>query len=336
MLRRKKRLGAYLLFCSILLVCTPVGRLLTTPAGLSTIFFLETGKTLPPPQTQPSTTAPETEIPATTVPETIPTEAPTVPTEPPETEPPAPQQPVFSLLDADLVEVNNYCGYTADLPAFLTRPLTWQLRQDAPTVLILHSHGSESYASTASTDFRTQDTLENVVSVGDQLAIYLEAAGIRVLHDRRIHDYPSYSDAYENSRAAAREYLAQYPSIALILDLHRDAVADKDGDQVKYALQTSQGTAAQMMLVVGTDAGGLSHSKWPENMSLAVKLHAQLEKQTPGICRPISFRTQRFNQDLSTGALLVEMGSAGNSRQEALLSARLLADAIIALATGTE
>ena len=88
------------------------------------------------------------------------------------------------------------------------------------------------------------------------------------------------------------------------------------------------------MMVVGTDASGLTHPRWPENMSLAVKLHAKLEKNAPGICRPISFRSQRFNQDLSPGALIVEVGSAGNTRQEALLAVEILGQAILDIAGG--
>ena len=175
-----------------------------------------------------------------------------------------------------------------------------------------------------------------MVSIGDVLGYWLESAGIGVVHDKTLHDSPSYSAAYENSRQSAQKYLQQYPSIRLILDLHRDSVEDSSGNQVRYTLETADGTAARLMLVVGTDAGGLTHTKWSENMSLAVKLQAQLEKANPGICRPISFRTQRFNQDLSTGALLLEMGSAGNTRDEVLRSTKLLADAIITLSKGTE
>ena len=115
-----------------------------------------------------------------------------------------------------------------------------------------------------------------------------------------------------------------------MLDIHRDAVEASDGEQLGFTV----GSAAQLMLVVGTDASGLSHPGWPENMSLAVKLHAQLEKNTPGICRPISFRSQRFNQDLSPGALIVEVGAAGNTRQEALEAVELLGQAVIDLAQG--
>ena len=119
-----------------------------------------------------------------------------------------------------------------------------------------------------------------------------------------------------------------------MLDLHRDSVEDDSGNQVRYTLETPEGTAAKLMLVVGSDAGGLSHSKWSENMCLAVKLQALLEKEDPGLCRPISFRSQRFNQDLSPGALIVEVGSAGNTRQEALLAAEVLAQALLDLSAG--
>ena len=318
-----------LLGCFFVLTSPPAIRLMTNRTVTSLILFLETGHTLRAPTSSQTPTSPQTEKP----PVTAPPVTPDVPTTPEELE--TGNTLAFSSSDAQLVQVNSYCGYDPDVPAWLTQPLCWNLRQTAPTVLILHSHATEGYINAEGVNHRTQDTNENMVSVGDALAKELENAGIRVLHDRTLHDYPSYSDSYENSRAAAKKYLEENPSISLILDLHRDSVVDEAGNEVKYILKTPKGVAAKMMFVVGTDAGGLVHSKWSENMSLAVKLHALLEKQNPGICRPISFRTQRFNQDLSTGALLVEMGAAGNSRQEALLAAKFLADAVIDLANGT-
>jgi stage II sporulation protein P len=84
------------------------------------------------------------------------------------------------------------------------------------------------------------------------------------------------------------------------------------------------------MLVMGTN-----HENYEENLSLALKLHAQLEEQWPGITRPLQLRASRLNQDLHPGALLVEVGAAGNSHAEALTAARELAKAIIALRSGT-
>ena len=308
------------LLMSMLGVFRPIGE-----KGAELIFFLGTGHIL--------------ESPAPTQPQILSTESPPTETQPQETEPEQtqpPRVPLFSPEDASLVQLQNLCGYTADIPAWLEQPLSWELQQNQPTVLILHSHGTESYSDTKSNNYRSTDRTNNMVSVGDVLTRLLQEAGIGVLHDRAMHDSPSYDDSYSNSRTSVQTYLEQYPTIQLVLDMHRDSMMDSSGNQIRYALETDRGTAAKMMFVVGTDAGGQNHPKWSENMSLAVKLQALLEKQTPGICRPINFRTQRFNQDLSTGAVLVEMGSAGNSREEALRSVQLLAEAIIALSKGTE
>ena len=250
------------------------------------------------------------------------------------------QPAVFSPADASLVEVNSYCGYAADPAALLQMPLSWDLTQGGPKVLILHSHGSESYQKTENytetTRYRTLNTQYNMISVGDRLAQLLEDGGIEVIHDRTVHDYPSYTDAYNQSRKSVKKYLEQYPDICLVLDLHRDALQDSKGNQIGYTVEVDGADAAKVMLVVGTDAGGLNHPDWKQNMALAVKLHAQLEKTVPGLCRPISFRSQRFNQDLSSGALILEVGAAGNTRQEALNSIQQVANSILALAHGTE
>lgn len=339
--RKSIRVGAVVICCAVVLRLLSGGALnamvqaLTSPEAVSVMLFLETGRVIRPAALEETAAPTEaTEPPQTTAPTLPPsTEAPTEPDTPPRA------LAAFSAADASLVEVNNVCGYDADVAASLTSDLSWDLTDGAPTVLIIHSHGSESYENTegyeASSDYRTKDTAHNVVSIGDRLVQVLEAGGIRAVHDRQLHDSPSYSDSYNNARQSIRSYLEKYPTIRLVLDIHRDAVENGDGEQLKFTADAGGQTVAQLMLVVGTDASGLSHPHWPENMSLAVKLHAQLEKNTPGICRPISFRSQRFNQDLSSGALIVEVGSAGNTRQEALLAAELLGQAIIDLSKGS-
>lgn len=247
--------------------------------------------------------------------------------------------PVFSAGDAALIAINSSFRYEADLPGLLTQPLNWKLTSDAPTVLILHSHGSESYAPTGEyaevSPYHTLEKDYNMLAVGDYVAQLLEAEGISVLHDTALHDQPSYNAAYSNSRKSIQQYLEEYPSIQLVLDLHRDSIEDAAGNQVVQTVFAGDQTLAPLMLVVGTDHGGLEHPAWRENFSLALKLQTQLESLCPGICRNINLRTQRFNQDLSAGALLIEIGSSGNSRQEALRSAKVLAEAIISLANGS-
>ena len=298
--------------------------LLQTPEAVATMLFLETGRIV-------RTVTPKP--PALPLPE-----EPEDPDEPVAELPEEPALPVFAAEDAQLVKIKNVCGLATDVPAMLTTPLTWQLQAEEPTVLILHSHGSECYENTEdfkeSGYYRTLEAEYNMVSVGDRVAEILEAGGVSVLHDTTLHDYPSYNDSYGNSRSSMKEYLEKYPSIRLVLDLHRDAAKDSSGNQVAFTTTIDGEQVAKLMLVVGTNVR-LKHPNWPENMSLAVKLHALLEKQHPGICRPISFRNQRFNQDLSAGALLVEVGAAGNDRQEALAAAEILAEAILDLSAGT-
>ena len=336
--RKSIQVGAAVLCCALVLRLLAGGLwdklifAMTSPQAVSAMLFLETGRVV-----RPSGDVPPTE--------TIPTPSEALPTEVPYVEVTLPQeqetpvQAVFSAADASLVEVRSVCGYTADVAGGLAKSLNWDLTAEGPTVLIVHSHGTESYENTegyaASSQYRTKDPAYNMISIGDRLVQILEQGGVKVVHDRVAHDDPSYSDSYNNSRKSVENYLKTYPTIRLVLDLHRDAVEDDNGQQLGFSVESEGRKAARLMLVVGSDAGGLRHPHWSENMSLAVKLHAQLEKNTPGICRPISFRSQRFNQDLSEGALIVEVGAAGNTRQEALTAMELLGEAIVDLSHGT-
>ena len=167
------------------------------------------------------------------------------------------------------------------------------------------------------------------------VAEILEEGGIRVIHDRTLHDYPSYNGSYNHARAAVKDYLEEYPSIRLVLDLHRDASGDNRNQMQTHATADGE-DSAQLMLVVGSDASGLTHPQWEENLALALKLHSQLERINPGIMRYVNLRGQRFNQDLSPGMLLVEVGAAGDNHDKALNAAEVLARGIIALAKGCE
>ena len=327
--KRYLRAGAAALACLLLLqlgksgALKAVGKILTGPKMLSAIFFLETGRVLPPAvplQTQPPAQTEQQETVSSEIPEK-------------ETEP-----VTFMPEDAQLVEVNSVCGYDADLPALLKDPLDWKLRQDAPTVLILHTHGTESYKNTEgyqeSSSYRTLDTEYNVISVGEHVKKLLEAGGVQVIHDKTLYDHPTYSSSYSRARSAIKKHLQENPSIALVLDIHRDSVENGQGQQVEITVQADGKKIAKLMMVVGTDANGLDHPQWRKNMALAVKLHALLEKEVAGICRPISFRPQRFNQDLSAGGMLIEVGTAGNTRQQALDAATVLVETILQLADG--
>ena len=261
-----------------------------------------------------------------------PTSAETIPTQPPVTQPPVSLDTVeLTAKDLSAIQMMYGCDYRPNLSALLTKPLEWDLTGREPTVLIIHTHATESYAGTKS--YHSRDSSENMVSIGAEIARVLEAGGLCVLHDTTMHDDPNYNTAYSAARATIGRYLALYPSIQLVLDIHRDASADDDDQMVTSAIAGGQ-KSAQLMMVVGTDAGGNAHPNWQENLALALKLTAVLEQENPGICRPINLRWERFNMDLTAGSLLVEVGAAGNTRQEALIAANALAQAILTLQNG--
>ena len=245
----------------------------------------------------------------------------------------------FSAQDGQLLAMYELCSYSVDLTQLLLEPLHWDLTGQAPAVLILHTHATESYVKTAQDyreygAYRTLDESYNMLRVGDAVVRELQSYGITAIQDTQLHDYPSYTGSYNNSRKSAEEYLEQYSSIRVVLDLHRDAAENPDGSQMDTGASVDGQESAQLMFVVGTDASGLKHPNWRQNMALAVKLQAILEKRWPGICRPICFRQERFNQDLMEGMLLVEVGAAGNTQEEALLAAQCLSWALAQLAHG--
>ena len=236
------------------------------------------------------------------------------------------------------VYISNSTDYTLSVPELQTLFSAELSGGDGPQILILHSHGSEAYTPAAGTevvwsgDHRTTDSRYNVVKVGDVMTEVFGEAGISVLHDRTLYDYPSYTGAYDRSLAAIQSYLAQYSSIRLILDIHRDAIADQEGTQYKVVSDLPDGQrAAQMTLVVGSDGSGLHHPDWKENLRLAVALQEQALGTYPTLMRPVLLRNSRYNQHASAGSLLVEVGAAGNSPEEAQLAGRLLAQELAAV-----
>ena len=313
------RTGAWVVACAIALrlLSTRVDsfRVQVSPRLISYMIFMQTGRVVRAQAQEEQPTVGETTVAA------------------------APPAAVFDGEAAECVQLFESSGWKVDLQALISQSLEWDLTEDAPQVLILHTHATESYTKDGAqyqevAAFRTLDEQHNMLRVGEALAETLRAWDIQVIHDTTLHDYPSYTGSYNNSRKTAQKYLEEYPSIKLVLDIHRDAVELTGGRQMDTSATVDGQEAAQLMLVVGTNAGGLTHPQWQENLALALKLHVQLEQENPGIMRPLYLRTERFNQDLLPGALLVEVGAAGNTLEEALRAARALGRAIGALRYG--
>ena len=162
--------------------------------------------------------------------------------------------------------------------------------------------------------------------VGDELASIFERAGLRVLHDREIYDYPSYTGSYTRSGEAVERYLAEYPDIAVVLDIHRDALGS-EGVVYKTMAEEEGVVASQVMLLAGSDESGLAHPDWRENLTLALYLQERVGMLHPTLMRPVSLVPQRYNQHLTRGSLILEVGSSGNTLQEALSAIRLFGEA---------
>ncbi len=223
------------------------------------------------------------------------------------------------------VYVKNSSGKTLT-EDMLSGAFAAQLSEGSPQVLILHTHGSESYTPApgesyvTTGDYRTSDTRYNVVRVGDEVAATLSAHGLSVIHDRILYDDPLYDGAYARSAEAIEAYLEKYPSLTYILDIHRDAVEDSNGTQYKL-ITAEDDTLAQVSFIMGSN-----HEGWEENLKLAVAVGDAMAQKSPTVMRPITLRSSNYNQHLSLGAMLVEIGTAGNSLDEALHAARVFAE----------
>lgn len=239
------------------------------------------------------------------------------------------------------ISVRNDAGLSVDVDAMLNDPIDISVTADgSPQVLIYHTHSTEAYTPegsdtyTASGDYRTRDTNQNVVRVGTELTKVLESRGIGVIHITDIFDDPAYNGSYGRSLTAAEQVLEQYPDIAVTIDLHRDAILNNDGSQYRVATTLDGQEVAQLMLVIGTDASGLAHPNWRDNMNFAVNLQADLNGAYPDLMRDVNLRSQRFNTHLRSGSILLECGSSGNTLQEAIRAVKLfgnvLADRLLA------
>lgn len=237
----------------------------------------------------------------------------------------------ISLGETATLEMRNETDYAIDFSELPALPALEEVGEE-PAILIMHTHGSESYAESVEnqgTSFRTQDETKSVIAVGEVLAEKLRDAGFTVVHDKTLCDVPDFNSAYSAARQVIQAALEENPSIFLVLDVHRDAVQNADGSQMRMV--TEAGDCARLMLVVGTDAGGLEHPDWRENLSLGAILQTRIEAEYPGLMRPLNLRTERFNQDLGRLSFLVEVGASGNTLEEAKTAAARLGDQLGAL-----
>lgn len=233
------------------------------------------------------------------------------------------------------VPVDNRAGVEFDAQALLSQALPLAVT-DEPLILIVHTHATESYTGDydGAEDYHTADTDYNVVRVGQAIADRLNAAGIVTLHDKTLNDLPGYDSAYERTAQVISRYLEEYPSIRMVIDVHRDAVTATDGTELAMTAELDGAPAAQLLFVMGTDAGGLEHPNWRDNLAFALQMQALCTARAPGLFRELSLRAARYNEHLTPCSVLLEVGSAGNTLDEALRSADFFARQLTELIEG--
>ncbi len=244
--------------------------------------------------------------------------------------------PYKSNTSYNRVYINNKAGVPLDIKKLLTseNPVNIE-KSDEPQVLIVHTHATECYLS-ESRDYyttddlsRTTDNTKNMVAIGNIIENKLNAAGIKTLHDKTAHDYPAYSGSYSRSKKTIEKYLAEYPSIKVVIDLHRDSIGNAGGNKTKPIVEINGKKTAQVMLVMGCGANITGHENWQKNMIFAVKYQQTMEVLYPGLARGICFVNSKYNQNLSFGSILLEVGTDSNSFEEASLAADLAGDALV-------
>lgn len=231
----------------------------------------------------------------------------------------------YEIGETPTLNIINRTGFSVELKKYLERefPVKGNIPTSDPLVLIIHTHGSESYLPSGQgfyspdESFRSFDEEKTVVHIGELLAERLNTLGIPTLHDKTMHDKADYNTSYVASSKAIEKYLAQNPSIKFVIDVHRDSVFDSEGNNIKPLTTIKGKDCAQLMLVVGTNEAGIPHPNWQENLTFSTHLQQKMNDMFPTLARPLNLRTAEFNQSYTKGSIILEVGSCGNTVEEA-------------------
>lgn len=251
----------------------------------------------------------------------------------------APQEENEEYIEPNFYEVTldwstmlkNLTTYKVDVDKLLKEDLKFKISKSGIEAIIYHTHTTESY--TPSKDYmyeesgvyRTLNNNSNMIKIGEQLKKELQKNGIGVYHDTTIYDYPDYNSSYSKAGKGIAQLIKKYKNAKIVLDIHRDAISINT-EQYKPVVKIGGKNVAQFLLVVGTNQGGLSHPDWKENLKLALKIKRLADEKYPGLCRYVILRKERFNQQVSNGAIIVEMGATGNTVEEVLETSKYFSE----------
>lgn len=234
------------------------------------------------------------------------------------------------------VRVKNTNKTKINVKELLSQKLSFTVNKEEPSVLIFHTHTTESYQYidrdffSASYTTRSTSADRNMVRIGSAVKSRIEKAGFKVIHDTTVHD-TKYTGAYGRSRKTVEAYLQKYPSIQIVLDVHRDGIADYDGSKIKPTAVIEGKKTAQVMIISGCQEEGngiTGYEDWKENLSFALKLQKEMEEAFPALTRPLYFCARKYNMDMTKASLLLEVGSDSNTIEEAYYSALCIGEAV--------
>ncbi len=226
------------------------------------------------------------------------------------------------------VSNNVLANESKNLPDF-----TIDLNSNEPQVLIMHTHTTESFEPFERTyydnsfSYRTTDNSKNVVMIGDAITNELQNLGINTIHSTTVHDYPSYTGSYERSAVTVQNILNEYPSIKVVLDIHRDALS-RDGNLLQPVVEIDGKKSAQIMIISGCDDGTMDMPNYIKNFRFASLLQNQIYSDYGDFARPILFDYRKYNQNLTTGSLLIEVGTHGSTLEQVRYAGQLLGKSI--------
>ena len=224
-----------------------------------------------------------------------------------------------------------------DAENFMNMDLSIDLQGEGPKVLIYHTHSQEAFA-----DSRPGEWQDTVVGLGENLKNHLETRyGISVLHLTDTFDVidgvTDRSAAYTYAEQRVREVLEEYPSIKVVIDLHRDGVAES----TRLVTEIDGKETAQLMFLNGlcrTAANGpieyLQNPYLTENLAFSFKLQVKAAQYYPDLMRRIYLRSYQYNLHILPRSLLVECGAQTNTVEEVQNAMPLLADLLYLVLSG--
>ncbi len=229
------------------------------------------------------------------------------------------------------VQVKNTASVDIDIEEELNSRLGFTIENNnEPQVLIYHTHTGESFL-TYDTGYyyesfypRSTDNRKNVCAVGEEIVKQLNLSGIKAIHDTTVHDNPSYTGAYYRSADTVNEYLKKYPSIKVVIDIHRDGIGTQS-QRSKPVCTVDGKQAAQFMILSGYNCDNdPSFENWEYNLRFALQIQKNAIDMYPDLARPLNFGDFVYNMDINTGSLLIEVGADSNTIEEVKYTGYLL------------